>query len=332
MSNEERSFKKFQNSREKLWKEIGSAFKRLMNNASTHDYGPFGIEEETELYDDGEQDDGYIDLSYKRFENEIEQSIRYGDFDEITEFGEYAADSPTYRTHRLNKYLSAINKSITRKDLPDLSLAWLGFKEAIDDDSNYGRFDLAVAKLREQIETLIEELEINTPVLFYHSPQIILPSPSIEIPKLVIGISEELIAKISRQPDILFNLTPRKFEELIAEIFSGFGYLVELTAQTRDGGRDIVAVKNEHDISVKLLIECKKYSPKRPVGVSLVRELYAVKALERASKAILATTSYFSADARALEKKLLYELELKDFNSIVNWVSEYNAFLRKIRS
>src|SRR5271166_1023037 len=46
-----------------------------------------------------------------------------------------------------------------------------------------------------------------------------------------------------RDPQQLLELDSRQFEELVAEIWHRFGYSVELTLRTRDGGRDVIAVR-----------------------------------------------------------------------------------------
>jgi HJR/Mrr/RecB family endonuclease len=38
-------------------------------------------------------------------------------------------------------------------------------------------------------------------------------------------------------------LNRRLFEEFVAELFHEFGYEVELTKRTRDGGRDVIAIR-----------------------------------------------------------------------------------------
>ena len=75
----------------------------------------------------------------------------------------------------------------------------------------------------------------------------------------------------------------RGFEELVAELFGGFGYEVELTKQTRDGGRDIVAIKRG-EVQVKYLIECKRPDPGGHVGVGPARELLGVLTDEKAQR------------------------------------------------
>jgi restriction system protein len=99
--------------------------------------------------------------------------------------------------------------------------------------------------------------------------------------------------------DIPVKIDPRRFEELIAHIFSLHGFVVELTKQTRDDGRDIIAIRSDLGIKSKYLIECKRYALTNPIDVQFVRALYGTQMKEGANKAILATTSRFTPDARS---------------------------------
>jgi len=112
----------------------------------------------------------------------------------------------------------------------------------------------------------------------------------------IAGTFEQLLCQINRCPGKLRGLHPRQFEAFVAEIWKRFGYVVELTARTRDGGRDVIAVKHR-EVSLRFLIECKHFDCNRKVGVAIVRSLYGVKMHERATKAILATTSSFTKGA-----------------------------------
>lgn len=137
-------------------------------------------------------------------------------------------------------------------------------------------------------------------------------------------IADELIRYYHQYPDKLKIIDRRLFEELVAELFFGFGYEVELTSKTRDGGRDIIAVKHA-EISVKYLIECKRPDPGKKITIRPVRELYGVKTHERATKALLATTAYFTNDARIFLEQNKWELEGKDFDGIMEWIKTYNS-------
>ena len=56
-------------------------------------------------------------------------------------------------------------------------------------------------------------------------------------------VNQKLPEYFSRYPRRLYELKPRQFEELVAEIWDAFGFEVELTQQTRDGGKDILAIR-----------------------------------------------------------------------------------------
>jgi hypothetical protein len=142
-------------------------------------------------------------------------------------------------------------------------------------------------------------------------------------PALVLGVNDRLIHEVAKTPSRLNNITPADFEDLMAKVFAGLGYAVEQTKRTRDGGIDILAVKNIDDVSLRFLIECKRYAQGRQVGVSLVRELFGIKHHLGASKAIIATTSDFTKPAVNFAEAHRWELELKNRDGIVQWINSY---------
>jgi HJR/Mrr/RecB family endonuclease len=140
--------------------------------------------------------------------------------------------------------------------------------------------------------------------------------------KVVGFLDRRLLEEFHRTPELLTTMERRQFERLIVEIFDGFGYDVELTQRTRDGGKDIVAVRRR-EIETRLLIECKRPDSGHPVDVSIVRELLGVKVDDGATKAILATTTRLTRDASAFVEKHRWELEAAEYDRIVSWISEY---------
>ena len=142
------------------------------------------------------------------------------------------------------------------------------------------------------------------------------------ITNLCFGVSDLIIAA-NKDPTILYDIAPRKFEELVAHIFSLHGFIVQLTKQTRDGGRDIIAIRSDLGIKSKYIIECKRYALNNPVSVELVRALYGVQMQEGANKSVLATTSRFTPDARSFataKNTTEWSIDLKDFEDIRQWV------------
>jgi len=74
---------------------------------------------------------------------------------------------------------------------------------------------------------------------------------------------------------------------------------------------------------LKYLIECKRPDEGNKIGIRPVRELLGVKQDEKATKAILATTSYFSKDALQFFDRNKWELEPKDFDGLMKWIALY---------
>jgi restriction endonuclease Mrr len=166
--------------------------------------------------------------------------------------------------------------------------------------------------------TKYQPIEEAYPVI-YTIPKDILPGSLITN---VIEVNEELIAYLAKRPELLRDLHPRKFEQVIAEIFKNKGFDVELTPATRDGGFDVLAARKDPFGENLYLIECKRYSLTNKVGVEVVRGLYGNKVAKRATMGIIATTSYFTRDAVNFASPLQYELSLKDFDAVKMWLKK----------
>ena len=108
----------------------------------------------------------------------------------------------------------------------------------------------------------------------------------------------------------------------MAELFLREGFDVEITPERKDGGRDVLAVKHSDLGSHLYLAECKRYSPIRPVGVEYIRSLYGVVEAERATRGIIATTSYFTKGAKSLSQDLKWRIGLKDYIDLQAWIKK----------
>lgn len=102
---------------------------------------------------------------------------------------------------------------------------------------------------------------------------------------------------IARHLEAVFEVKPRIFEIIIAEVMKGCGFEVELTAQTRDGGVDIIAVhKDVFGIPTRYVVECKWWASKKRVSIDLVRALYGAKEIHQADQAVYVTTASYTRD------------------------------------
>ena len=136
-------------------------------------------------------------------------------------------------------------------------------------------------------------------------------------------ISANVLAYLKQNPKKIHEIGSRQFEELIAEILAGYGWQVQLTPSTKDGGYDLFAVtKNIAGVETSWLIECKRYREDRPVGIDIARALYGVKSDLKVANAMLATTSRFTKGVKAF-KASRYDLQLKDYEGILEWINQY---------
>lgn len=147
-------------------------------------------------------------------------------------------------------------------------------------------------------------------------------------PKLihtVATVNDELIRYLAKHPNLLHELHPRRFEELVAELLRAQGFEPTLTPRTRDGGRDILAARSDALGNLLYLVECKRYAPGNKVGVEVVRSIHGVTQAERANKGVIVTTSSFTRDAIAFASPLKYGIGLHDFEALKVWLNSYRT-------
>jgi hypothetical protein len=134
-----------------------------------------------------------------------------------------------------------------------------------------------------------------------------------------------LLDQILRNPEMMRRLGSRDFEGFVAALVEQIGFEdVILTPRSGDDGRDVLATKRVHGISIFCAFECKRYAPDRPIGPEIARALLGtiVHGNTRATKGVLVTTSHFTPAARRF---ILTEpsLDGKDFEGIVGWLQEF---------
>lgn len=94
--------------------------------------------------------------------------------------------------------------------------------------------------------------------------------------------------------DSIRALSWKEFEELLAEAYRRQGYSVqENTAAGPDGGVDIVIAKDRN----VYLVQCKHWRNSK-IGVKVVREMYGLMVAEKAFGAIIATSGFFTQEAK----------------------------------
>ena len=163
-----------------------------------------------------------------------------------------------------------------------------------------------------------EDEKINNKVV----EEIFKPESTNRIEKNVIitlsPINDNVLKYLSENPLAFYQLDDREFEIVMAEIYNKLGYEVELTKATRDGGKDIIIRKPEILGDFIYYVECKKNAPKRHIGIGIVKNLVGTISTDRVNGGILATTSYFTSDAKRFisDNKYDYQIQMHDYDMI----------------
>lgn len=158
-------------------------------------------------------------------------------------------------------------------------------------------------------------------------PEIVVPERKIirvpdELKNDIKVVTHSLVDKVALRPEILQEITPRQFEELVCELFERKGYNVQLTKQTRDGGKDLIVLNNSMLGDLVIYAECKKKAPKHPVNVGLVRQLYGTVEADRVTAGIMVTNSYFSEDARRFQQTIKSRMNLIDYSELMKQIMD----------
>lgn len=131
-------------------------------------------------------------------------------------------------------------------------------------------------------------------------------------------IDDRVLEYLSENPESFYQLSDNDFEFVMAEIYSKLGYDVTRTKATRDGGKDLIIRIPDILGDFIYYVECKKYNPQRPIGVGIIRDLVGTINTDRVNGGILATTSYFTKDAKKfiVDNKWNCIIKMHDYDAI----------------
>jgi len=220
------------------------------------------------------------------------------------------------------EYKYEILKSALRwRNLSEGGFSRFVFKEAIEIiiHETQGR---STKLTNQQLSDLIKIWQKEPDHIDEKTQLIIPPQPSI----VLIKNWKDVIEEISKNSSLLYQLHWKKFEDLIAHLLEKFGWSITPMGYTKDDGIDIIAIKSVvPDIAFQMMVQCKKFSEKRKVGVDIVREIWATKWEKAFHHAMVVTTSFFTKGAK--QKAEAWNLELKDHHSIVKWCRKYGKII-----
>lgn len=170
---------------------------------------------------------------------------------------------------------------------------------------------------------VVKEEEITKEEIV-ESTNLILPQDHQERIVRAENLPFRLIHAILHDPRHMHNLTPRQFEEFIAEVVDHLGFSnIILTPPSGDGGRDVIASNEVNGIPITFFFECKKYAEGNKVQLDTLRSLLGTVAhhATEANMGVLVTTSTFTKGCKDL---IMSECRLdgKDYDGLLGWVGE----------
>jgi HJR/Mrr/RecB family endonuclease len=144
--------------------------------------------------------------------------------------------------------------------------------------------------------------------------EFIIPTP----PIVIATAWKSLASRIADGSRKLDELGWKQFEDLMAEILETSGWSITPMGYTKDGGVDIIAVRNlEPGVPIEMLVQCKRHKRAHRVGVNVIKQLWATKWDKCSHHAMVAATSSFTRGARTMAN--VWKMDLQDYDAIVEW-------------
>ena len=139
--------------------------------------------------------------------------------------------------------------------------------------------------------------EISSIATMYHEYSSVLQEFSLDTYLEDVGL-QELEAYLKANEEKLYQLSWQRFEDLVFHIIKrNSNSQVVQTARSRDGGADIIVLSQDGSKPTSI-IECKKYSEHRKVGLQYVQRLVGAAISFDVTKAMIYTSSSYSSVAK----------------------------------
>ena len=201
-------------------------------------------------------------------------------------------------------------------------------------DSKVSRWNIGNVNLRKYatwddlVKVILDDRFDNVTIFIAQAWELWRPRVADLSPGLIASVKDihaEYIAWLTRHPDELDNIAWEAFEKLVAEIFASRGFSVDLTGRVRNQSADLLAIRtDEFGVETKYLIECKRYSRTRRIGLDIVNAVIGAARRGNVDHAFLVTSSVFTEDVlRGANDLREVRLHLRDGDDVVQWLDDY---------
>jgi restriction system protein len=150
---------------------------------------------------------------------------------------------------------------------------------------------------KRDLPTAIELVDLTTLRAWVARVERSLRSDYSQIIKAITDLSKHLAKIIANKPSELANMEWRDIERMLASIFEGLGFDVELTPPSKDGGKDIILEFSVSGVNQSYLVEVKHWRSKQKVGHGYISHFVDVVANEKRQGGLYLATYGYSHDA-----------------------------------
>ena len=135
-------------------------------------------------------------------------------------------------------------------------------------------------------------------------------------------ISLELMEHFAIHPANLYELDPRQFERLLEAVFRNQGYRTALTPLHGDKGIDLRLWHKDSIGELLTLVQAKRHSPSRPIGIEAVQALFGAVEYERASRGLFVTTSRYLPGVHEWSDTIGRRIILASSEDVAGWCQQ----------
>ena len=133
------------------------------------------------------------------------------------------------------------------------------------------------------------------------------------------SLYEEIFDRFHKNPDELYKLSPRKYEEFLEVVFQNNGYRTLLGPGSNDGGVDLKLYTNDIVGESVTLVQAKRYKSDSPIELQAVQALTAVVDDQKANRGLFVTTSRYLPCTKRFAARNSSRIQLASSNEVAEW-------------
>lgn len=146
------------------------------------------------------------------------------------------------------------------------------------------------------------------------------------------SLYEEIFDRFRSNPDELYKLSSRKYEEFLEVVFQNNGYRTLLGPGSNDGGVDLKLYTNDIVGESVTLVQARRYNSKYPIELQAVQALTAVVDDQKANRGLFVTTSRYLPCAKNFAARHNSRIQLASSREVAEWCDSASSRIIRDKS